>query len=79
LIFRRKNKDYNDSELMKQIVSGDQAAFSQLYLRYKDRMYYYFYRMLGNSAEQANDFLQELFLKLIEKPESYNPSFPFKT
>jgi RNA polymerase sigma-70 factor (ECF subfamily) len=35
--------------------------------------------MLGNSSEQANDFLQELFMKLIEKPESYNPKFPFQT
>lgn len=66
-------------ELMQQIVSGDHSAFSELYHRYKGRMYYYFYRMLGNSSEQANDFLQELFLKLIEKPESYNPSFPFST
>jgi RNA polymerase sigma-70 factor, ECF subfamily len=64
---------------MKQIVLGDQAAFGELYLRYKSRMYYYFYRMLGNSAEQANDFLQELFMKLIEKPESYNPAYNFST
>ncbi|MDP3433933.1 MAG: RNA polymerase sigma factor [Bacteroidota bacterium] len=64
---------------MQQIVSGDQAAFGELYYRYKDRMYYYFYRMLGNSQEQGNDFLQELFLKLIEKPESYNPAYPFQT
>lgn len=64
---------------MQQIVSGDQAAFNDLYHRYKDRMYYYFYRMLGNSADQANDFLQELFMKLIEKPESYNPNYPFQT
>lgn len=42
-------------------------------------MYYYFYRMLGNSEEQANDFLQELFMKLIERPESYNPAYPFAT
>lgn len=64
---------------MQLIVSGDQAAFGELYRRYKDRMYYYFYRMLGNSAEPANDFLQELFLKLIEKPESYNPDWSFST
>jgi len=79
LIFRRKNKTSSDVELMQQIVAGDQAAFSELYLRYKDRMYYYFYRMLDNSAEHANDFLQELFLKIIEKPESYHSSYPFKT
>ena len=79
MIFRKKNKISSDSELMQQIVSGDQAAFGELYHRYKSRMYYYFYRMLGNSAEQANDFLQELFMKLIEKPESYNPAYNFST
>lgn len=79
MIFRRKNKTQADSELMQLIVLGDQAAFGELYHRYKDRMYYYFYRMLGNSPEQANDFLQELFMKLIEKPESYNPKFAFAT
>ncbi len=79
MIFLRKNKILSDNELMQQIVYGDQAAFAELYQRYKDRMYYYFYRMLGNSPEQANDFLQELFMKLIEKPESYNPKFLFTT
>ncbi len=64
---------------MNLIVSGDQAAFGELYTRYKGRMYYYFYRMLGNSEEIANDFLQELFLKLIEKPESYNSAYNFST
>jgi RNA polymerase sigma-70 factor (ECF subfamily) len=64
---------------MQQIVSGDQAAFSELYHRYKVRMYYYFFRMLGNSDELANDFLQELFMKIVEKPESYNPTYPFST
>ena len=79
MIFRRKNRTYSDSELMQLIVSGDQAAFSELYNRYKGRLYYYFYRMLGNSSEQANDFLQEIFMKIIEKPESYNPTYTFQT
>lgn len=79
MIFRRKNKTSSDSELMQQIVSGDQAAFGELYLRYKDRMYYYFYRMLGHSSDVANDFLQELFMKLIERPESYNSLYSFTT
>jgi RNA polymerase sigma-70 factor (ECF subfamily) len=79
LIFRRKNRAYNDSELMKLIVLGDQSAFNELYHRYKDRLYYYFYRMLGNSSEQANDFLQEIFMRTIEKPESYNPAYTFQT
>lgn len=79
MIFFRKNKTLPDAEIMQLIVSGDQAAFSELYRRYKDRMFYYFYRMLGNSTDQANDFLQELFIKLIEKPESYHPGYNFST
>lgn len=79
MIFGKKNRNFSDAELMQQIVSGDQAAFNTLYHRFKDRMFYYFYRMLGNSSEQANDFLQELFMKLIEKPESYNPYYSFQT
>ncbi len=79
MIFGKRNRESADNELMQQIVAGDQAAFGQLYHRYKDRMYYYFYRMLGNSPEVANDFLQELFMKLVEKPESYNPKFSFPT
>ena len=79
MIFRRKNKTFTDSELMQQIVSGDHAAFSELYNRYKDRMYYYFYRMLNNSTENANDFVQELFMKIIAKPDSYNPAYAFHT
>lgn len=79
MIFCRKNKTYSDSELMQLIASGNQSAFSELYRRYKDRLYYYFYRMLGNSSDQANDFLQELFMKIIEKPEYYNPAYSFQT
>lgn len=79
MIFRRKNKTCSDPELMRLIASGDNPAFSELYHRYKDRMYYYFYRMLGNSPELANDFLQELFMKIIERPESYNPEYAFHT
>jgi RNA polymerase sigma-70 factor, ECF subfamily len=79
LIFGRKSRTFSDIELMRLIVSGDQAAFRELYHRYKDRMYYYFYRMLGNSVDQANDFLQDLFMKIIERPESYNSTYTFKT
>jgi RNA polymerase sigma-70 factor (ECF subfamily) len=79
VIFRKVNKNYSDCELMQQIVSGDQAAFGILYHRYKDRMFYYFYRMLGNSTELANDFLQDIFMKIVEKPENYNQAYSFST
>lgn len=69
----------SDERLMQQIAGGDPQAFNILYNRYKGRMYYYFYRMLNNSKETANDFLQELFLKIIENPKAYNPEYKFST
>ncbi len=62
---------------MLMLARGDQQAFNELYQRYNKRLYYYFFRMLGNSDELANDFLQEIFLKLIEKPESYKADNSF--
>ena len=63
---------------MQNICMGDQPSFNELYRRYKDRLFYYFYRMLGSCEELSNDFLQDLFFKIIDKPEMYNPSYPFK-
>lgn len=64
---------------MQLIASGDQQAFNALYQRYKQRLFYYFYRMLNNSEEQANDFLQEVFMKIIENPAAFNPELKFST
>ncbi len=78
-MFGRKKEISSDEQLMRQISNGDQEAFNALYERYKDRLYYYFFRMLGNSDPMANDFLQDVFLKIIEKPGRFNPTYPFKT
>jgi len=63
---------------MQSVGNGDKPAFDELYDRYHHRLYYYFYRMLGNCEETANDFLQDIFLKIIDKPELFNPAYPFR-
>jgi len=68
-----------DETLMVAVHYGDNKAFNELYQRYKNRLLYYFYRMLGNSQEKAQDFLQEIFLKVIEKPELFDPKRKFST
>lgn len=79
MIFIRNNiKKLSDELLMQNIGNGDKLAFDELYHRYHNRLFYYFYRMLGNCEETANDFLQDIFLKIIDKPELYNPAYPFK-
>nr|WP_319480289.1 RNA polymerase sigma factor [uncultured Draconibacterium sp.] len=62
---------------MTAIKNGNQSAFSELYERFNQRLYYYFFRMLGNDKEVANDFLQDIFLKIINKPELFKPGNKF--
>jgi RNA polymerase sigma-70 factor, ECF subfamily len=75
----KKLTDYTDEHLMQLIVSGDSVAFNHLYKRYNQRLIYYFYRMLGNSNEKARDFLQDVFIKLIDKAATFDPSRKFST
>jgi RNA polymerase sigma-70 factor, ECF subfamily len=59
-----------DQELLSAAARGDQAAFSQIYQRYRNRVYGFAYRMLG-TQEAAEDVTQEAFLLLIRQPEVY--------
>ena len=70
---------YSDADLMRCVCNADKQAFNELYKRYSRRLLYYFYRMLGNSEEMAQDFLQDLFYKLVEKPHLYDPGQRFST
>ena len=77
--FGKIHIETTDEELMKRLSGGDAAAFNHLYKRYNQRLLYYFYRMLGNSNEKAQDFLQDLFVKLIDKAETFDSTRKFST
>lgn len=76
---KRKYTNNSDEQLVQLLIAGDSKAFNELYHRYSQRLLYYFYRMLGNSNEKAQDFLQDIFIKLIDKAESFDPSKKFST
>ncbi|MDR0864278.1 MAG: sigma-70 family RNA polymerase sigma factor [Candidatus Symbiothrix sp.] len=59
---------YSDSELWSSFIAGDKEAFSILYrLSYK-KLYSYGIS-LGMDNDQIRDIIQDLFVKLFEKPE----------
>ena len=60
-----------DEELMRSIAGGSAAAFDELYHRYAQKMFSYFFRMLWKNKELAEDQTQELFLKLISHGGSF--------
>lgn len=68
----------SDENLMVRSGKGDAQAFQSLYQKYKRPLFYFFYRSLGADREKCEDFLQDLFMKLIDKPEYYDPSRPFR-
>lgn len=78
-IFRPNFTNYTDEALMEAIALRNERAFAELYERYSSRMYRYFYRMLWRNEAKAEDFTQELFLKILEKPHLFDPGRSFRT
>ena len=64
---------------MKLIQRGDASAFDELYHRYSRRLLLYFFRELGCDEQKAQDFLQDAFLKILEKPDLFDPERKFST
>jgi RNA polymerase sigma-70 factor (ECF subfamily) len=58
--------------LLKHAGEGEQAAFLELYERYRDPIFRFAYRLLG-SVEVAEDVTHDCFLSLIRKPGNFRP------
>lgn len=78
-IFRQTYKTKTDEELMRAIQSGETRAFDVLYDRYSRRLVNYFFQRLGQDQDLAQDMLQNLFLKIIEKPHLFNAEKKFSS
>src|SRR5690606_26795816 len=59
-------------------AKGSEQAFNELYRRYSKNLLGFFYQRLYRDNERAQDFLQDLFLKIINKADSFNPDQKFK-
>ncbi len=59
-------------------MSGDHAAFADLVHRYTGLVYNQAYRMLGN-AQEAEDAVQEVFLRAYRRLDTYDSSRRFVT
>jgi len=74
-----KYTSYSDNELMQLVVDKDSRAFSEIYDRYSQMLANYFFKMLWQDEEKAQDFMQDLFTKVIEKPHLFDLKRNFKT
>lgn len=61
------------------IKRGIIPAFDELYNRYSNRLLHFFYRMLSGDADKAQDFLQDISLKIINHADTFQESKKFST
>ena len=78
-LFPSKFVNQSDEALMRLWQKGRRSAFRVLYQRYKVKIYRFFYRWLNADEELANDFTQDLFLKIVERPEVFDASRKFSS
>lgn len=71
-------KSNRDVELIRSFQSGEKAAFDQLVIRHKDRIFNLCYRMLGDYIE-ANDYAQETFIKAFKSLKKFRFESSFST
>jgi RNA polymerase sigma-70 factor (ECF subfamily) len=67
-----------DISLMRRARDGDEKAFAALVDRHKTRVYHVAYRFLGNAAA-AEDAAQEIFIKVYQARQTYEPTAKFTT
>ena len=78
-LIRPQYQSVPDEKLMISIAKGDKRAFDEIYNRYSGPLLGYFTRMLWRDREKAEDFVHDLFAKIIRKPELFDPGRTFKT
>jgi RNA polymerase sigma-70 factor (ECF subfamily) len=78
-LFRKNYRKSSDEELFDVLKGDKNAAFDELYRRYSKKMLFFFYQMLGGDEEKSQDFLHDLFLKILERPDRFDPQKRFST
>lgn len=68
----------SDKELMERFLRGEVEGFNLLVKNYKVRLFSLLYRLVGNK-EEAEDILQETFLRVYRQKESYDFNYSFST
>ncbi len=66
----RERERVQEIALFRAFISGNRQAFTELYLRFRQRVYSYCLRMLG-SAEEAEDLYQEVFIRVYERSHQF--------
>jgi len=67
-----------EAQLARLALKGDQQAFAEIVGLYQDKLYHMAYRMLG-SRQEAEDVVQDAFLRVYKNLERYDETMKFST
>ncbi|MDZ7332006.1 MAG: sigma-70 family RNA polymerase sigma factor [candidate division KSB1 bacterium] len=73
-----KGSRLSDEDLIEKFQNGDLYAFDLIVKRYKNQLLNFVYRFLGN-AEEAEDLVQETFLRVYRNRKAYQKVAKFST
>jgi RNA polymerase sigma factor (sigma-70 family) len=68
-----------DRLLAEQVLAGDEAAFRRLYRRHTPRLHQLALRLVGGEAAEAEDVVQDTWIKATEKLETFRWDSAFGT
>ncbi|MEZ5332967.1 MAG: sigma-70 family RNA polymerase sigma factor [Thermoanaerobaculia bacterium] len=68
----------DDAQIVEEVLAGRQERFGDLVERYQGRLVNYLFRML-RSYEEAHDLAQEVFIKVYQALDRYDPRYKFST
>ena len=68
----------NDASLMQAVAQGDMGAFEQIVRRHQSAAWRVAWRFLGD-ADEAEDMVQEAFLRILDAAPRYRPTATFRT
>ncbi|MHC4938450.1 MAG: RNA polymerase sigma factor [Planctomycetota bacterium] len=66
-----------DEALAERLIGGDQHAFEAIVLRWRDRIVDLAHLLTGD-RHAAEDVGQEVFIRLLRRPDAYDPKRPFR-
>ncbi|HNO90934.1 MAG TPA: sigma-70 family RNA polymerase sigma factor, partial [bacterium] len=78
LLEKREKQKKEDFEFIARAVGGDQKAFELLMNRYRPQIFGLMYRMVHKS-EEAEDLVQEAFMKAFTSLSNFNYEYAFST
>jgi RNA polymerase sigma-70 factor (ECF subfamily) len=79
LFFNHDLKKLSDEVLMEKASQGSERALEVIYHRYSQPLLRYFYRMLWQDKPKAEDFLHDLFIRILDNRTAFDSSRNFST